>query len=220
MYNNATANTRWIIIYFLAYCLFVIIGTLLDERILLITLSAAKYTIYALLFIAGIVLFRQTIVDSWELMKSHVFRNLLLLFGFYLVYVLLSGLIYALIGPHIGTSGLNDQKIYQVMTALPPYVTLPVLGVIGPIVEEFIFRHILINRLSKQFGTWLCVFISSLLFGLLHIHSLADLFNIVPYVITGLVLGTLYVKSKYNLLLPILFHVFTNLSGLIPMVMR
>lgn len=33
-------------------------------------------------------------------------------------------------------------------------------------------------------------------------------------------LGTLYVKSRYNLLLPIIFHVFNNLNWLIPMILN
>ena len=214
--EDIAKDTKRVIFYFLAYCLFIIIGTLLDGHIPLTALSAAKYTVYVVLFATGVVLLRQTISNSWKLLKSRVIRNLLLLAGLYIVYVLLSAFSYYLLGPNMGASGINAQKVYQVMTSLPPYITLPVLGVMGPVVEEFIYRHLLINRLSARFGTWQCVLLSSILFGLLHVHGINDLVNVLPYVIMGLVLGTLYVKSGYNLLLPIIFHVFNNLNGLAP----
>lgn len=213
-------NTRQAVFYFLAYCLFIVMTKLLEGYISVSTLSAVKFTVYVVLFVTGIVLFRQVISNSWGMMKRSILRNLLLLIGLYVGYALLSGLIYYYLSSPVDATGINDQKIYQIMATLPPYITLPILGVMGPVVEELIYRHLLIYRLSKEAGTWQCVLLSSLLFGLLHIHSLADLSNIFPYIIMGLVLGTLYVKSRYNLLLPIIFHVFNNLSGLIPFILN
>lgn len=220
MNSYARRRPRWNLYYFLAYALFIAAGKLLEERFSLSSLSYVKYAIYPTLFVAGLVVFREAFAYSWGMLRKHIIRSILLLAGLYLTYVLLSYLSYMLFDPTVSEGGINDLKVYQVMKTLPAYITLPVLGVMGPIVEEFIYRYLLINQLSKRMAVWKCVIVSSLLFGLLHIHSFADLVNVVPYIVMGLVLGTLYVKSRYNLLLPILFHVFNNLSGLIPQLLN
>ncbi|MDO3411718.1 type II CAAX endopeptidase family protein [Saccharibacillus sp. CPCC 101409] len=201
-------------VYLLVYAAFVFMGklhTLLPFR----TPNEIRFAAYALLFAAGAVLFRETLVQSALLLRSRPIRQFLLLIGFYIAYLLLSIVVYTLFEPLAG-SGTNDDNVFAAMAAFSPWITLPVLGVMGPIVEEFVYRYLLIGRLSERVPVWACVSGSSLLFGLLHIHSLPDLANIVPYLATGLVLGTLYIVSGQNLLLPIIFHVFNNLNGLIP----
>lgn len=178
--------------------------------------SAMIIVLYIVLFIVGIFLFRQHLADSWQLLKNSIFRCLMLLIGFYFIFVLFSALAYYWLPVSDAT---NDQNVYQVAKTFPPILVLAVLGIMGPIVEEFVYRHLLIYRLSSRIPIWGCVLLSSILFGLLHLHSFSDLVNIVPYLTISLILGTLYVVSKYNLLVPIIFHVFNNLSALIPLVL-
>ena len=172
--------------------------------------------LYLVLFIVGILLFRQYLVESWKLLKQSIFRSLLLLIGFYFIFLLLSALAYYWLPV---SDAVNDDNVYKIANTLSPVLILVVLGIMGPIVEEFVYRHLLIYRLSSRIPVWGCLLLSSVLFGLLHMHSFSDLKNMMPYLIIGLILGLLFVVSKYNLLIPIIFHLFNNLSVLIPLVM-
>lgn len=215
MTETRNVPIRKIIIFALTYCL--IFAIRFFQHLYTVEVrSAMTLMLYTVLFIAGIFLFRQHLADSWQLLKKSISRSLLLLIGFYFIFILFSVLAYYLLP--IGDA-TNDQNVYQIARAFPTILILAILGIMGPIVEEFVYRHLLIYRLSSRIPVWGCVLLSSILFGLLHMHSFSDLTNIVPYLTISLILGTLYVVSKYNLLVPIIFHTFNNLSALIPLVL-
>jgi hypothetical protein len=75
--------------------------------------------------------------------------------------------------------------------------------VLAPIMEEFLYRGFLINRLSLKFGLGWGVFISTLLFTIGH-------GDIISSFIKGYAFSIIYVKTK-SLKIPIIFHVLNNL---------
>lgn len=77
---------------------------------------------------------------------------------------------------------------------------------IAPIFEEFFVRGILLTRWSIKWGTPKAIFMSSLLFGILHP-------NIVGLFFAGYVLSILYIRTK-SLLIPISIHIANNLIAL------
>jgi membrane protease YdiL (CAAX protease family) len=78
---------------------------------------------------------------------------------------------------------------------------------IGPIVEEAIFRKFLIRILLKQFSVVLAIIIQMILFGLWHITRGID-----PSIFAlGFLLGVIYLKTG-NLFLPIAIHILWNLQ--------
>lgn len=100
-------------------------------------------------------------------------------------------------------------------------------GIIGPIVEELLFRGYIQSVISSKFtnrtqpkGFWLTIVITALLFGLLHINILgaAELPQTLAIMIMAFILGiaTGYFKEKYkSIVLPIYMHMATNLSSII-----
>lgn len=76
------------------------------------------------------------------------------------------------------------------------------LILLGPIVEEFIFRGVFLHRFIKKTSTWGGVFISSFLFGILH----AD---IIGAFLFGIIASLLYLRTR-NLLIPIIMHILNN----------
>ena len=104
------------------------------------------------------------------------------------------------------------QKYAQMMefaTAAPWAMAL--LGIIiAPIMEEIVFRGIIMKGLTnKGVHPWKAIMFSALLFGIIH----ANPWQLVGASITGLVLGYIYWQSG-TLLLPILLHAFNNASVL------
>lgn len=83
--------------------------------------------------------------------------------------------------------------------------------VIGPIVEEVLFRGVLLNKLAVKFGIKKGIVFSSLLFMVFHINSF-----FIPQLIGGVLLGIIYIKTK-QLIYPILAH---SLNNLIPFLLN
>ncbi|WP_181313559.1 CPBP family intramembrane glutamic endopeptidase [Planomicrobium soli] len=94
-----------------------------------------------------------------------------------------------------GSIPLPGNTLYAVFT-------LAIITVIGPIAEEFIFRGVLLKRIIAKTTMWSGVFISSLIFGMLH----AD---IVGAFLFGVLSSLLFLRTG-NLLVPILFHSLNN----------
>ena len=86
--------------------------------------------------------------------------------------------------------------------------------ILGPINEEFIFRRILIGEGKKYFPTCLILLVSSIAFGLIHIHDLKEILLVIPYAITGIILGTVYYKSD-NIITSITLHILNNFIGVL-----
>ncbi|MBO5908099.1 MAG: CPBP family intramembrane metalloprotease [Clostridia bacterium] len=94
----------------------------------------------------------------------------------------------------------------------PVSIILLVVVIIGPLVEELIFRKVLIDRMSI-YGDRLAVAVSSVMFGIFH-GNLSQLFYATAL---GVALGYVYTKTrkvKYTALL----HMLINLFGTLPSV--
>lgn len=79
-------------------------------------------------------------------------------------------------------------------------------GIIGPIVEEYLFRKILLNRLLELYSTKLAIIIECLIFALFH----SGLNGIIYAFIIGLILSIIYVKYK-NINISIIAHMISNI---------
>jgi len=94
---------------------------------------------------------------------------------------------------------------------------------IGPIVEEFIFRGIFLNGLLKRYSAWFSILSISLFFGLLHFdYSMVQLqhdvsiqvVNCLQACILGIILGFVFWKTG-SITPPILLHSLANFISLI-----
>ncbi len=106
------------------------------------------------------------------------------------------------IGKSIGTS-----QTIALIEKTPLWLMFLVVVVIGPIVEEFIFRKLMIDRLSR-YGDFLAITVSSICFGLVH-GNLDQLFYAT---LLGMIFGYVYVKTG-NWLYSTLLHMLVNFFG-------
>jgi len=79
-------------------------------------------------------------------------------------------------------------------------------GIIGPIYEEILFRYVFYNRLKKFLKKKTAIFLTTLVFALIHLTPI----KIVYAFIIGLVLNLVYEKEK-NILSSILIHISANI---------
>ena len=89
------------------------------------------------------------------------------------------------------------------------YVSIITLGVLGPIMEELIFRKIIYNELKENNSIKKSIIIGAIIFSLFHFNLLQF-----PYTfILGIILNYTYEKYQ-SILVPIIIHILSNLTSL------
>jgi uncharacterized protein len=106
-----------------------------------------------------------------------------------------------LIGVEMGSE--NTQQIMRIIESFP--LAILVSSVIGPILEEIVFRKIIFGSLFKRFNFFVSALISSVIFALAHMEPQ----HLLLYSAMGFTFAFLYVKTK-NILVPIFAHVSMN----------
>ena len=130
--------------------------------------------------------------------------------------VVLSGLLFALfVSTAISLLPIPESLLESYLQSAEGIVSgsliiiLISIVIIAPIVEEIVFRGLILSRLNKVMNTTVALIISSLIFAILHGHIL--------WVTYAFVLGVLFgiIAIKTGSTLPtIIFHMSFNLAGL------
>lgn len=90
-------------------------------------------------------------------------------------------------------------------------LSILIIGIIGPIIEELMFRKLFIDRLTP-YGEAVAVFLPALIFGLFH----GNLYQFFYAFFIGVVFSYIYVKTG-KISYTIGLHIFINLfSGVLP----
>lgn len=95
----------------------------------------------------------------------------------------------------------------ELIESSPLWITLIVAVIIGPIVEEFIFRKLMIERLAR-YGAATAIFVSGFSFGLFH----GNLYQFFYAAMLGILLAYITVKTG-NWLYSVVMHVLINFFG-------
>ena len=104
----------------------------------------------------------------------------------------------------INPESKNTEAILSIIKQVP--LMIIVSSIIGPILEEIIFRKIIFGSLYKRFNFVISALISSIIFGFA--HSDRDQ-HLLLYAAMGFTFAFLYVKTK-RILVPIFAHVTMN----------
>lgn len=113
----------------------------------------------------------------------------------------IAGNVERLIG--IPTGSENTQNILGLIEAVP--LVIVVSSVLGPFLEEIVFRKIIFGTLHKRLNFFLSALISSLIFAVAHMEFV----HILLYTAMGFTFAYLYVKTK-RILVPIFAHITMN----------
>ena len=115
--------------------------------------------------------------------------------AFWLYLYLLSPVLPFLVDFLLEETPMPDSGVYLI-------IEIVMITILAPIVEEFFFRGVILQRLIKKTSIWGGILISSLLFGILH----AD---IIGAFLFGVIAALLVIRTG-NLLIPILLHMLNN----------
>lgn len=183
--------------------------------------AIANYLVYVVLALYGSFLFKDRLIQQWkEIRKTKrkfffgVLTGWLFLFLMTVVFEFVSEMLKQFFG--LVGQGLNQSNIQSTFQEQPILIAV-FACVIGPLVEELIFRQTLLRYLRKSLPTWLSIFIVGFAFALTHMHSLdlSEWVGAVGYLGAGLALSIIFVKEKENIYYPLLVHMLSNSLSLI-----
>ena len=120
----------------------------------------------------------------------------------------LTNLVLAMVYPEYVEAVLSEQIIDPQSTIFFNGLTVILATVIGPIMEEFVFRGLLLQRLTIKYGRNVAILGSSFLFGILHFESWLSA------AIFGVVMCLVFLVSR-NLWIPIMLHVGNNMIAVV-----
>ena len=204
----------YILVFFVLAELFVKIfeNKVVDENSAILFTVINNIMIYLILIVSCCILLKKEIITDFKQLEKN---NAVKIFVTCLAGV---GLVYAgnLVGSILTTilggegSSANQETLEVVLLSKYGPIMLLMIVVIGPIVEELIFRKSM-HEIFRYFKlpSWAVLLISSVLFGLIHVVSAKDFVQVFPYICMGLTLGWLEIKTK-NIFPSIFVHIFNN----------
>lgn len=97
----------------------------------------------------------------------------------------------------------NTQDILEMVQMIPIFAI--VVAIIGPILEEIVFRKVIFGAFYKRFNFVISALLSSVIFAVVHL----DFTHILIYTAVGFTFSFLYVKTG-RIIVPIIAHVAMN----------
>ena len=124
-------------------------------------------------------------------------------------------LYYPMIHIGISTACFFNMLIYLLIKpsitpiTIPLYISILSTGIIGPILEEILFRYILLNKLKEFNSPKKSIIIATIIFAIVH----GSIIKIIYAMILGILLNIIYHKYN-NIKAPILIHISANIIAI------
>lgn len=113
--------------------------------------------------------------------------------------------------PLISNSLQSFDDTWSTIEAEPYFWVLLSVVLVGPIVEELLFRGIMFHYLEKVKSGWFPILISGITFGLWHMEPV----QVVYAALMGIILGIVYAKVR-DLRVTIALHILNNFLSTLP----
>ncbi|MEM8528371.1 MAG: CPBP family intramembrane glutamic endopeptidase [Bacteroidota bacterium] len=101
----------------------------------------------------------------------------------------------------------NAEAMVAELAALfqPSVGTVIAAVILAPILEEVLFRGVILKGLLQKYGHWKAILISAVVFGIIHFHPL----QAINAMVIGIVLGFVYWRTR-SLMAVIILHFINN----------
>ena len=178
--------------------------------------------IYVAISIPLVILYKNYLICDYKRIKDTDKFAKFLIISVILMFVsnLVSSVLQNLIVSGVSQNEQNIQEIYQNKFAY--VIMFPQVVLLAPLVEELIFRKSFFNLFKNKY---LSLIISTLVFGFMHVTSTYSLLiktysveksiyltfgYAIPYLVSGLFFGLIYIKSNRNIYTSITCHLINN----------
>ncbi|HGZ8880722.1 TPA: lysostaphin resistance A-like protein [Staphylococcus aureus] len=184
-----------------------LLSALLITIILLIGFVVSDTHILYGVFIVliGIVLLRLFKINLLSFKKLTMSQVIYIIGGALLIY----GLDHLYL--HFHDVPTNEQELDRELQHMPLYMSIVTIAIIPAIVEEIVFRGMIIRVVFRK-HLFIGLVVSSLVFASLHESD--TWIGYLPYLYSGVIFGLIYLKTK-RLEVVILIHFINNLSSLL-----
>lgn len=232
--------TAYLLVYFVgAFAISVIFSLIIKQfNITMSELDMSSYlnfAVYLVLFAILIYIsYKELYQDFSDLKKDEIsiFYKVIASYGiFYAINICVSALtqnidMYAnFVGNLLGQKNNlvlvsdNQTSIEHMLASKSAWAMILSAGILGPICEELVFRKGIFDACkTKEMG----LLLSSLLFGSIHIISSLGTYNLmsiilmsIPYIVSGLALGIIYIKNDCNIWVPTIVHIISNVISIL-----
>lgn len=173
----------------------------LAERMSSGPMSALSYALSMTLTIVGVLIYRKLRRGKGKMFRLSMrgFNPMLILWGF--VLVLITGIV---IEPVLNLFPESFLDLLNQMGANGGWSVL-MLAVLAPVMEEVLFRGILLEAVREKYSSGRAIVVSALMFGVIHIIPQ----QVVNAFVIGLILGFIYVRTD-SLWPVIIIHALNN----------
>lgn len=181
--------------------------------------AAASYLVnlifYGSVAVLAFLAARRVVARDLRVLATRPWFTLLMVPASVIVMMILTAVVVAA-GGQAQTSA-NQAGLQALMQQVPAWLIVPVLVVVGPFVEEYIFRHLLIGKLSRRLNIWVCCALSVVVFAGIHIagQEAITLTALLPYLAMGATLVFVYVWTGRNVMFSYFVHAAKNLLAVV-----
>lgn len=150
-------------------------------------------------------------VRSLGVFRHGTWWKLALLPGTWVACIVVNVVLLSLIGR--AAQSANQASLEEMTTAAPPLLMVLMTVVMAPLVEEYLFRHLLIGKLSRYLNVWICAGVSIVTFVLLHFAGTGgqfDLVETVPYLTLAVAITVSYILMGRSFGYAVLLHMVNN----------
>lgn len=214
--SRTMKNRKFLLIFITLYTIL-----FLGRGLQLLGINWLIYPVYFLLFILGILAYREELQEQFSLIlpkKKEFLKTISLYMVFIFLLTIASNLLSGSLKQSLGLppQGQNDARI-QVALLENPYLFLLVGCFIGPVVEELFFRRFFLGTFLAKYSDRLGLVLTVFLFATLHMHSLAlsEWLTAISYIGGGIVISLIYLRKDKNIWYPIALHCCNNIIAFI-----
>ena len=208
-------------LYVAVAALFAVAGELLAPLMLQLSPNpaVASYAVnlifYGTIGVLALAAARHIAARDLRVLATRPWFTLLMVPAALIAMLVLTAVLVAITGT-VQTSA-NQAGLQALMQQVPAWLMVPLVVIVGPFVEEYIFRHLLIGKLSRRVNIWICCVLSVALFAALHIVGQENLTLpvLAPYLAMGAVLVFVYVWTGRNVMFSYFVHAAKNLLAVI-----
>ena len=207
---------KFLLIFITLYTIF-----FLGRGLELLGINWLIYPVYFLLFILGILAYREELKEQLALIltkKKEFLKTISLYMFFVFLLSIACNQLSVLIKQSLGLplQGQNDASIQGALLE-NPFLILLIGCFIGPIVEEFFFRRFFLGTFLAKFSNWLGIVLTTFLFATLHMHSwaLSEWVTAISYLGGDLLFSLLYLRKDKNIWYPIVLHCCNNIIAFV-----
>ena len=223
--ENRYKKTLLCLVYFISPIIIEIAVMLLNQYSITALLLCNVAYFIGIACLAIILLKRELVKDLSVLKESSVkavIKNILLSFAFYIISVIVAGILVSVISQLAEVNLVdanNNQLAITEMISYSAVVSAFLTCVLAPFVEEIIYRKLIFSFIAKYNGV-VAVIVSSALFAFMHEYSSLIsysvsqvLINSIPYFLMGVTFCVVYKKTN-NIFYSIIVHALANVFAL------